>query len=219
MLKSATPRLDTASTMPITPCFTHASEKPFRSLMRPEPVSQCAMNANSGLCCGERLFDGLARHRLAVRRLDDGHAGRLRVERVGGEFLGGRRLHADGQAVDAGERAVGEGDDLVARQDQRQHDSRGRRSRCRRRRRCRRSWCPTDRAASPWLRACRARRPSACDRRRPSWRSARARGGPYFPGRDRRREFSGISRVGNIFTASSDCSRGGAHVCPGLPQM
>jgi hypothetical protein len=50
MLKSATPRLDTASQMPITPCFTHASLKAFRSLMRPDPVSQCAMNAHIGLC-------------------------------------------------------------------------------------------------------------------------------------------------------------------------
>ena len=55
MLKSATPRLDTASTMPITPCFTQASEKPLKSLMRPEPVSQWAMNAHIGLCSASAL--------------------------------------------------------------------------------------------------------------------------------------------------------------------
>ena len=89
--------------------------------MRPDPVSQWAMNAHIGLCWASALSTVSPRHRLAVRRLDHHHAFRLRVQRIRRKLLGGRRLHADGQRVDAGEGAVGKGHDLVAGQDQRQH--------------------------------------------------------------------------------------------------
>ena len=49
MAKSSIPSDDTASTSPITPCFRQASEKARRSLIRPEPVSQCAIIAHFGL--------------------------------------------------------------------------------------------------------------------------------------------------------------------------
>ena len=70
---------------------------------------------------GERLVHDLAGDRLAVRRLDHVHALRLRVETVGGELVLGGGLHADGEAIDAGEGAVREADHLVAGQDHRQH--------------------------------------------------------------------------------------------------
>src|SRR5680860_1542774 len=73
------------------------------------------------LVLGQRLVDGLSRDRLAVGRLDDGHTRGLRIEAVGGELILGGGLHADSEAVDAGEGAVREGHDLVARQDQAEH--------------------------------------------------------------------------------------------------
>ena len=47
--KSSIPSDETASTKPIAPCRWQASENARRSLIRPDPVSQCAMNAHFGL--------------------------------------------------------------------------------------------------------------------------------------------------------------------------
>ena len=50
ILKLETPREDTASTRPRTSYFSQAALKPSTSLIRPEPVSQCAIAAHFGLC-------------------------------------------------------------------------------------------------------------------------------------------------------------------------
>ena len=89
--------------------------------MRPEPVSQWAMNAHIGLCSASALS--------TVSAVTDWPCGvsttitlfGFGLSEVGGKLLGGRGLHADGQRVDAGERAVRKRHDLVAGQDQRQH--------------------------------------------------------------------------------------------------
>ena len=89
--------------------------------MRPDPVSQWAMNAHIGLCSASALstVSPVTDWPCGVSITD--HAFRLRVQRIRRQLLGGRGLHADGQRVDAGEGAVGKGHDLVAGQDQRQH--------------------------------------------------------------------------------------------------
>ena len=89
--------------------------------MRPDPVSQWAMNAHIGLCFASALSTVSPRDRLAVWRVDHRHALRLRVKGIRRQLLRGGSLHADGQRVDAGEGAVGKGHDLVAGQDERQH--------------------------------------------------------------------------------------------------
>ncbi len=89
--------------------------------MRPDPVSQCAMNAHIGLCSASALST-LA----AVTDWPCGVSTTITLfgfgfERVRGELFRGRCLHADGQRVDAREGAVRKRHHLVAGQDQRQH--------------------------------------------------------------------------------------------------
>ena len=73
------------------------------------------------LVLGEGLVHGLADDRLAVWRLDHRHAFWLRIQRICRQLLLGRCLHANGEAVNAGEGAVRKGHHLVTRQDQGQH--------------------------------------------------------------------------------------------------
>ena len=111
-----------------------------------------------GLCSANA--SSTVSHRLPVRGLDDGHARRLRVEGIGGQFLRRRGLHG-WFGYRCREDAVRVSDHLVSRQDQGEHaiepgkadsghaigvDI----------------LVPTARAASAWLPSCRAARPSAC---------------------------------------------------------
>ncbi len=70
-----------------------------------------------GLVLVQRRGHQVSGDGLPVGHLDDGDVRWTRVERIGGQVLPGRRLHADGQAVQAAEGAVDEGDHAVARQD------------------------------------------------------------------------------------------------------
>ncbi len=50
---------------------------------------------------GQRRLDDLACHGFAMRHIDDRHRSRFRIQRIGRQFLGCGRLHANRQAVDA----------------------------------------------------------------------------------------------------------------------
>ncbi len=73
------------------------------------------------LMLGEGLIDDVAGDRLAMRHLDNDDAFRFWVERIGGQLLARRGLHADGETIDAAERSIGEGHDRVAGEDHAQH--------------------------------------------------------------------------------------------------
>ncbi len=150
-----------------------------------------------GLVLGERLVDGLAGDRLAVRRLDDDDARGFGLTESAASSSAVEAFMRMVRLVDAGEGAVGEGHDLVTRQDQAQHAVEAVEAGAGDADRCRRSWCPTARAASAWPRSCRGARPSACGRPRRTLAKRSSTRGSVFPGPGPAARVSGITSCGN----------------------